>query len=97
MAMERVTLNSRIQTAMSKTEMESKTLQTQIVTKQQSLNRLSSDSKKTSEEKEKEELSFEYKKTPYFKVSFLLLLLLFFFAILTLPCGIGFSSCGMQA
>lgn len=54
MAMERITLNSRIQTAMSKTEVESKTLQNQIVTKQQSLNRLSSDSKKTSEEKEKE-------------------------------------------
>ncbi len=54
MAVESVTLNSRIQTAASNAETESKKLQNQILTKEQHLNRLSSDSQKTEREKEKE-------------------------------------------
>lgn len=54
MVMESVTLSSRIQTAASNTETESKKLQSQILAKEQHLNRLSSDSQKTQREKEKE-------------------------------------------
>lgn len=54
MGMDSVTLSSRIQTAASNTETESKKLQSQILIKEQHLNRLSSDSQKTKGEKEKE-------------------------------------------